>query len=83
MGQDMTDQSAIKLTKGQRACLKAIAAQAGGSFHRRVVQPLFDAGLIFPAFGNVTFFIVGCNGHGANNFTLTVAGAAVIERLPA
>lgn len=76
MGRQMTAESAVKLTKGQRECLKAIASQAGGSFHRRVVQPLFDAGLIFPAFGNITFFLVGCNGHGANNFVLTEAGTA-------
>jgi len=71
----MTSQP-IKLTKGQRDCLKAVRNQAGGSFHRRVVQPLFDAGLIFPTPDNITFWIVGCNGHGANAFALTERGMA-------
>ena len=72
-----------RITKGQRAFLEAIFDDCGGVFHRRVVQPLFDAGYVWPKAGNFLFWIVGCMGHGANEFVLAPEGYdALVGQLP-
>jgi hypothetical protein len=63
-----------KLTAGQRKFLDALYEEKHLVAHRKVVQPLFDAGLIFPRPGNFLFFVVGCNGHLAADFYLLPAG---------
>lgn len=63
-----------KLTKGQRDFLKAIYEDRGGEFHIRVVQPMFDAGYVFPMTDNFSFWIQGCNSHSASKFVLLPAG---------
>lgn len=63
-----------KMTQGQLKFLKAIYEGNGGIFHRRVVDPMFEARYVFPRPGNMFFWIVGCNGHAANDFFLTEAG---------
>jgi len=77
----------MKFTAGQIRFLKAIYEDQGGIFHRRVVDPMFTARFVFPKAGNITFFIVGCNGHGARGFVLTEEGYAALKsacpRLPA
>lgn len=67
-----------KLTAGQRKFLKAVANGTGGIFHRRVVQPVVDAGLASPCRDNLFFWLVGCNGHSASEFYPLPAGEDVL-----
>lgn len=58
----------MKLTKTQQDFLKAIKAGTPMVVSRRIVDALYEAGLIFPAQGNITFYIQGCKGHYASSF---------------
>lgn len=66
--------STVKLTKGQRDFLSAVYEDEHKVFHRRVVQPMFDAGYVFPRQGNMLFWLVGCNGHASTGLALQAAG---------
>lgn len=75
----------MQLTKGQRAFLDAIFEDRHAVFHRRVVQPMFDAGYVWPRQGNFLFWVHGCNGHGSSRFALLPAGYDALvgqQRLP-
>jgi hypothetical protein len=67
-----------KLTKGQKAALKAIAG-GSGTFHRIIGERLEALGLAFPVAG-LQNFLASCNARTAWGWALTDKGAEALRQ---